>query len=389
MKANWSLSAPKRELPDPFVGPDGARITDPAQWPRLAAYWKEHLAEHLYGVMPPSPGNTRGDVFTRQRCYGGKALRERVQITCGPGRSIRFFVDVVRPNRPGRFPVFVWNDFAHRWPCPVEEEAVVRRGYAIANFNREEIARDREDFADCAAYRAYPGYSWRAIALWAWGQNRVVDYLEKTCWADPDRLISTGHSRGGKVALCAAIYDARYALCAPNASGCGGAGSYRFLGGRLGEGVGECESLGEMCKRDRFWYWLTDEAAAFGDTERFAALGEEALLPYDGHIVRALIAPRPIITTEGLDDTWSNTFGTQVSWRAAEEVYRFLGAAGKNALHYREGGHAYNAEDWSVVLDFADNMLFGADKDSTYKTVAAGEDPLAPGLHMPWRAPRG
>ena len=51
-----------------------------------------------------------------------------------------------------------------------------------------------------------------------------VDYLFTTDWADTDKIIATGHSRGGKVALCAAIYDERIALCAPNGSGCGGAG---------------------------------------------------------------------------------------------------------------------------------------------------------------------
>ena len=45
-----------------------------------------------------------------------------------------------------------------------------------------------------------------------------------TDWADTDKIIATGHSRGGKVALCAAIYDERIALGAPNGSGCGGAG---------------------------------------------------------------------------------------------------------------------------------------------------------------------
>ena len=49
------------------------------------------------------------------------------------------------------------------------------------------------------------------------------------------------------------------------------------------------------------------------------------------HFLRACIAPRPVITTEGLSDTWANPYGSQITWRAADEVYLFLGAAGKNA----------------------------------------------------------
>jgi hypothetical protein len=43
---------------------------------------------------------------------------------------------------------------------------------------------------------------------------------------------------------------------------------------------------------------------------------------------------------------------------AAKEVYKFLGAADKIAIYYREGGHAHNADDWNVLLDFADQVFF-------------------------------
>lgn len=77
------------------------------------------------------------------------------------------------------------------------------------------------------------------------------------------------------------------------------------------------------------------------------------------HFAKALIAPRALITTDGLGDVWANTFGTQVTWRAAQEVFDFLGVPEKNALHFREGKHEFQAADWIAIVDFCDEMFFG------------------------------
>ena len=99
-------------------------------------------------------------------------------------------------------------------------------------FDKEQLAPDNGDAINGVVAKAFPECDWGAIAMWAWGHSRLVDYLFTTDWADTDKIIATGHSRGGKVALCAAIYDERIALCAPNGSGCGaGSGSYWRIGG--------------------------------------------------------------------------------------------------------------------------------------------------------------
>ena len=90
-----------------------------------------------------------------------------------------------------------------------------------------------------------------------------------------------------------------------------------------------------------------------------------------------------MLCTEGLDDSCCDPYGTQIAWRAAEEVYSFLRAAGKNAIHYREGGHDHNAEDWRVLLDFCDVMFRGAEKKNAYRLSEEGD----PCLHFTWRAP--
>ncbi|MDR0636557.1 MAG: hypothetical protein LBF87_05715 [Treponema sp.] len=368
---NKKTALRQERLPDPFLKPDGTRVKSAAEWEEQRVYLKEMLAHYLYGHIPPESGGASGAIISREFAHNGDAIKETACITCGACNAISFDAVIIRPSWPGRFPVFVWNQFADMSPCPVEGEAI-RRGYAIAMFNRNQLA---PDITGCErltgqCVETYPNSDWRAMAIWGWGASRLADYLLTTDYTDADRLITTGHSRGGKAALYSAIYDERFALCAAAGSGCGGAANLRFMGTRLGPG-GACESLGDITKKSRYWYWFSDVCADYGNHEKSSTLMDEALLPFDLHFVRALIAPRPLISVDGLDDIWSNPYGITLSWAASEPVYQFLGAVGKNALFVREGGHAYNAADWLAVLNFCDNMLLGKNEAPLYKAQGA------------------
>ena len=202
------------ELPDPFLKPDGTRVQTREEWPEQREYLKAMLTHYLYGTMPPPPGNTRGKVTFSRKVYNGRAIAETVHITCGPEDAIQFDCELIRPAKEGKVPVITWNQFKDRHGSPDEEDAVLNHGYAIIEFEKEQLAQDNANAIHGPLAKAYPGYTWGAIAMWAWAQSRVVDYLATTEYADMDRIVATGHSRGGKVALCAAIYDERFALCA-------------------------------------------------------------------------------------------------------------------------------------------------------------------------------
>lgn len=418
-----SQLTPIHELPDPFRKPDGSRVTSPEEWPEQREYLKAMLAHYMYGTMPPPPGNTRGEVIFSRPVYNGRAVAETIRITCGPNDAVQFDCDMIRPVKEGKVPVITWNQFKDRHGSPDEEDAVLNHGYAIVEFEKEQVAADNADAIRGPLAQAYPEYTWGAIAMWAWAQSRIVDYLETTDYADMDRIVATGHSRGGKVAMCAAIYDERIALCASSGSGCGGAGCYRYMGSRLGEGTGICETAGSI--EDAFPFWWCDNFGQFGhrtadytrsnaplitDVKDFIKVmmsapmgqtGDEDYMPFDLHFLRACIAPRPIISTDGLSDTWANTFGTQVTWRAADEVYRFLGAAGKNAMIMRDGPHEYQKSDWQAVIAFCDQMFYGKEpeKNIQRRDPAVQDNPMASAipamdwreqcLHFSWRAPEG
>ena len=407
------------ELPDPFLKPDGTRVVSPEEWPAQREYLKEMLAHYLYGHMPQGPFDTRGEVIFSRPVYNGRAVAETVRITVG---EISFDADLIRPVTEKKVPVFTWNQFTGRHGSPAEEKVVLEHGYAVMEFDKEQLAPDNGGARDSALAKAYPDCDWGAIAMWAWGHSRLVDYLLTADWADPDKLIATGHSRGGKVALCAAVYDERIALCAASGSGCGGAGCLRFLGGRYGEGVGRCETAGSI--NDALGYWWTDAFAEFGarqasysrsnfpivtdmremfekiDMSKAGSTLNEDQLPFDLHFIKALIAPRALITTDGLGDTWANPYGTQVTWRAAQEVFDFLGVPQNNALHLREGGHEFQALDWEAIVEYCDEVFYA--KPCRNNVVCfrpeKAEGPMAAmmelmdwrstRLHYDWRDPR-
>ena len=210
----------------------------------------------------------------------------------------------------------------------------------LAEFDRAEIAPDSAE--RIGLYSAYPQYTGGRLAAWAWGYHRVVDYLAAQTWVDQKRIVITGHSRGGKAALLAGATDERVAVTAPNNSGCGGAGCYRYQ-------AGKCEDITAILKNFPFWF-----QPHFSDF-----IGKVDRLPFDQHTLKALVAPRALLTTEALGDLWANPQGTQHSHIAAKKVFDFLGVGNRLGIHFREGGHEQNLEDWKTLLDFADQQFFG------------------------------
>lgn len=426
MKKNYVFPAknglePQYELPDPFLKPDGTRVKTAAEWEEQRGYLKAMLEHYLYGHMPPPPGNTRGRVIGREEVFGGRALLEKVQISFGP--EISFEAEICRPNESGKVPVITINSEGVLKSCPVIEELVTERKIALAAFGREQLGPDSYEFYDPAKsllIAAYPDYDWRAIAVWSWGHCRLNDYLEQTDYADMSKIGATGYSRGGKIALCAAVYDERISVCMAGGSGCGGNGCYRYLGGRLGMGDGVQETLGSMSEIIGFWFAdglgefgahsnVWSGAPAFTAEENAARrramdysfcgkTGDEVYLPFDLHFIRSLIAPRAVIGTEALGDDWANPYGTAVSWRAAAEVFRFLGAEAGNAMFFRDGPHMYSKEEWLVALDFFEERTRGHNAVRplymTVRTPEPGakrntlvEDWFYKTPHFSWRAP--
>jgi len=387
---------PQPGMPDPLLMLDGRRVASRAQWfherrPELKALF----AHYMYGAIPPKPAHLRVHVEGQ---YGdfldGKATLKVLTLEAGPATNApRIGLMLVVPNaRRGPAPVFLAMDFCGnhaltpdpRIPLPrtwmtdgcagcanhAATEAgrgaqaadwplaeIVRRGYALAAFYSGDADSDRGDVSSGV-------YAWLArgdparnqpanrgtLAAWAWGFQRCVDYLITDRDIDSRRIAALGHSRNGKTALLAAAYDVRIAMAFAHQAGCGGSAPSR---GKIGESV--------KAINDQFPHWFNAQFKEFNPApER---------LPIDQNCLVALCAPRPVLFSAAQEDQWANPPGQFEVLRAADPVYRFLGAPGLEATemppqgqlvssplgyYIRAGKHSMTANDWTVFMDFAD-----------------------------------
>ncbi|MGA2175987.1 MAG: acetylxylan esterase [Verrucomicrobiota bacterium] len=384
---------PQPDPPDPLVLFNDQRVATRQQWfERRRPELKSLFQHYMYGWFPP-PAEVRGTVTYRDtNFFAGKATLKLVSLKFGPPEAPEIHLMMVAPNRRrGPAPVFLGMNFSgnhtlvadtnvpltaswmegrppdvtnnhateagrgtqtHVW----ELEQSIDRGYAVATYYYGDVEPDTTNAQGgvretVRAPRAAD--DWGALAAWAWGMQRAVDYLARDGDIDPQRIAVVGHSRLGKASLLAGALDERIALVIPLQAGCGGTAPSR---GRVGESVKRINTS--------FPHWFCDVFKEFND--------QPERLPIDQNCLIALCAPRPVLLGAAVEDTWANPAGAFDMLRGADKVYRLLGAEGLSAaampatntladgtLGYfiRPGQHSMTKEDWKYFLDFADKHL--------------------------------
>lgn len=383
------------ELPDPLVMFNGERVTSKQQWttkrrPELKALFQHYM----YGYLPPPEKITAKVDHENAKAFGGKAMLREVTLSFGPPGTPPIHLLLVVPNqRKGPAPVFVGinfngnhrlvNDPGVRLPTvwvPNRESGVknnrateagrgkeidtwaveqsIDRGYAVAVFYCGDVDPDRKDLREgiqphLLPKDAKPSHDyWGTIAAWAWGVHRVVDYVSDRKDLDKNRIAVVGHSRLGKTALVAAAFDERIALAIPHQAGCGGTAPSR------------CDNpKAETVKRinTSFPHWFDDTFKQFNDCPD--------KLPFDQHCLIALMAPRPVLLSNAVEDQWANPSGQFRLLQATDPVYRLLETNGLQSeqmpspgklidsplgYYIRPGKHSMTKGDWRIFLDFAD-----------------------------------
>ena len=398
----------RTELPDPLALPDGKRIATTAEWESHRAEVKQLLQDYATGLVPPAPGNVTGRILNSRALLDGSVQYQLVHLSFGPNQQLGFDVAIFTPAGKGPFPTVIFPTFeqtpgAEPLPLmprrpeqgkgldsltiplgipeagspakpvePVDPEKfavanrdVFVRGYAVATYHYQDtgedtIARNPDAswaFRNTRFFPAYPGHDWGLLAAWAWGMSRCADYLVTQDFVDKAALIVTGHSRIGKAVLIAGAFDERIAISAPAGNGGGGVGAYRLSG--FGRGGGE--GLDDMERKYPNW---------FGPNQYpFAQYVDK--LPFDQHWFVALTAPRGFIALDGDADRICSVNGLFSSLRAAAPVYALYGAADRIGVHFSPHGHAFNAEDWRALLDYADWRLRGKVPARSFAVPAA------------------
>lgn len=355
---------PINELPDPFIMKDGTRVRTKSDWSRRRAELLEMIMAYEYGHVP---AETTQVSAAESSANSQSPNIKQYTLNMGPGGKVSVPLVLSLPDGKGPFPIIIKGDLCWGRVTPPIVSDVISRGYILAEFDRTAIAPDKNDRTQ-GVFPLYPNSDWGDLAAWAWGFGRVIDYVITRPDVDKTKIIVTGHSRGGKATLLAGVLDERIALTVPNGSGAGGGGCFRVQ-------YPLTETL--QAVDTHFPYWFGPNFGQF--------IGHIDQLPFDQHELKALVAPRALLATDSLDDLWANPMGTQISFEASREVYRFLGVPDKTGLHYRHGKHDQNVEDFNALLDFADWQLMGKDPAQKFDTLPFANLPAT----YKWKDPGG
>jgi hypothetical protein len=377
-------------LPDPLVLADGKPVRDAKTWfrkrrPEIVRLFEENQ----FGRSPGRPANMSFDVFDKGTpALEGKALRRQVTVYFSADKNgpkmdlliylpagarkpvplllnLSFAANSSTVDDQGIKPGEVWNRDRKKVPPPegrsfgrLNVAPLLAQGLGVATVYYGDIDPDFEGgirygvrglYLKAVQKEPAPD-EWGAIAAWAWGLSRALDYLETDNGVDAKRVALLGVSRLGKTVLWAGARDPRFALVIASCSGEGGAALSRRNYG---------ETVKHLVAPTRYPYQFAVNYQKYGD--------RVAQFPVDAHMLIALIAPRPVLLQTGDTDLWSDPKGEFLAAVAAGGVYRLLGrkglgtdqmpASGETIMHtlgyyMHAGGHGTVPSDWDQFVKF-------------------------------------
>jgi hypothetical protein len=383
-------------LPDPLVMNDGKKVTTAKMWyAKRRPEILDMFYQYQYGRIPGKPKDMSFNVFDKGTpALDGKAIRKQVTVYFTKDTS-DFKMDILiyfPADAKGPVPLFLnfsfsanctvakdpgikvgttWGRDGKRVPANpsmgfgrIDINQFLSEGIAFANICYGDI---EPDFAKGYHYgirsyyarpdTAYPAPDkWGAISAWSWGLSRAMDYFVTDPQIDAKKIALFGVSRLGKTVLWTGARDDRYGMIIASCGGEGGAALSRRNYG---------ENLNHMTAPSRYFYQFAGNWRKYKDDFNSS--------PVDGHMLVALMAPRPLLLQTGDTDYWSDPKGEFLSAVAAEPVWTLLGKkalgttvwpkAGDpilNDLGYymHAGGHGAMPGDYPVFIKFMKMHFF-------------------------------
>ena len=331
---------------------------------KAQAEYKNILLREEYGAPIPEPDSVSFEIDPAKKPYtrfaAGKATSTTViahTVICGKEFSFPF--QAIIPNKEGKFPFVVHNDFYKGVPslgAPGEE--IVERDVALFHLCYEDVTSDNGDFKNGLAGIIYDNADGNErapedpgkLAMWAWANMRVMDYAMTLDSLDFDRSAVIGHSRLGKTALLTGLLDDRFKFIIANNSGCSGDALSR---GNKGE------QIADIVSQNRFHYWFC---------KNFFKYAECGYAPFDQHQLLAALAPRNVLIGAANEDAWADPVSQYLSAVAASPAWKAFGKEGlvspdrlpevgdifnngRISYHLRAGTHYLSRHDWKIYLD--------------------------------------
>lgn len=360
-------------LPELLVSQEGKIVGTPTQWENIRRPEIIKLFENnVYGQVPKEFDDIQFKVVNKdENAMNGKATLKEVAITVSQSnRSITMNLVMFTPNKVNE-PVPMFLVINHRgiktmdvtrqnkdgfWPA----EEVIDAGFGISGFDVIDVSPDdKVKFKEGILKELYPEQlemknGMRGLGAWGWGASRAIDYFEKDELVDATKVISVGHSRGGKASLWFGAQDERVAITISNESGNSGAALSR-------------RNFGETVARitENFPYWFCPNYQQFANNED--------RLPIDQHMLLALIAPRAVYVASAVEDLWADPKGQYLALKESQPVFNLYGietnlpekmpAVNEQVIrphmgfHNREGKHNMTPYDWQQFINFANEYF--------------------------------
>lgn len=333
----------RRNIPNFFDG-----IDTKEKWEKEREKIKELFLKEEYGFLPEKIEPT---IRTEKQGvnFAGKAEWESVFFTFEKNKkSHTVRAELILPKEKKDIPVFLFIDFEAKIPSkylPVEE--ILDGGFGILAFCYKDVTEDNDDFTNglCGLFE---NCDFGKISIWSYMASACMDYLEAR--SEVGKVAIIGHSRLGKTALLTSALDNRFVLTCVNDSGQSGISLSR---GKIEEN----ENIKKITGTFPFWFCKS----------YFKYIDNEDLLPFDQHMLLALVAPRSIMIGGAIKDVWADNEGQFLSCYLASDIWKLYGKDGfvhQNRLpqlgdmlldgeitfHLREGEHFLSRYDWNVYM---------------------------------------
>jgi dienelactone hydrolase len=290
----------------------------------------------------------------------GTVIRRTVQYEVQPGEQISAYV-LFPANVRGRAPAVVCphqtTQAGKKEPAGLAGNPELHTALHLAERGCVTLTYDAVCFGDrhdgasghygdaIPFYRRAPG--WSLIGKMVWDLSRGIDYLETLPFVDPKRIGSIGHSHGGITTLWGMASDHRIRAGVSNC----GYDTFRIDGNtfRWSHATALLPRLG---------FYVSSRHITM-DRYRGMPDSEVVQVPFDQHMLLALIAPRPLLLSTSDDDFVFPNGGWSVrrSLARVKPLYEALGASGRLEAFFFSGGHSFPGHVSARAYTWLDRWL--------------------------------
>jgi endo-1,4-beta-xylanase len=341
-------------LPDPFTFLDGHKVETEDDWAARRAEIFDMIQYYLYGYVH-IPTVTQ---VSRNGTAISYTLSNAPQVAVDPSLA------PATVNVSVTFSFNAANGVGNRDKLPVMIGGSNSAGFASSGWPGNTNQAGGTQSYTGTYYTLYPyiqgslAYDTGKLIAGGWEVGRLIDALLLAAndddpsndfpEIDPYGMIPTGFSQGGKRALLAAAIDERVAVGFPGHAGAWGNSSVRLINDAKKYPAGNSTSFSNYTAADgiaaanmfsgytglrseqmnqqhgnSYNTWFTSRFQAWTRGDHRYPISDAnpsnlAKFPIDQHFLVALMAPRPVVLTEGMDDYWNDPEGCAIIHAAAK-----------------------------------------------------------------------